>query len=140
RSVLRTVVDLAAACTGGSQALPGSAADHRVSGTQLGAGCWLRLARRIGPGRRTNGVGDRPLQYGDAAMMSSVASHADPDALVCESVSFRYNPGSRWIIKDFDHTFSPGIIFVKGASGCGKSTLLRLLAGYLTPDAGEVKT
>src|SRR5690348_7512343 len=61
-------------------------------------------------------------------------------ALVCDGLGFRYAPGARWIIKDFDHQFSPGITFVKGSSGCGKSTLLRLLAGYLAPEQGQIRT
>jgi len=28
---------------------------------------------------------------------------------------------------------------LRGYSGCGKSTLLRLIAGYLTPDAGNIR-
>lgn len=60
--------------------------------------------------------------------------------LACEGVSFRYSPQSRWIIKGFEHRFLPGVTFIKGASGCGKSTLLRLLAGYLSPHEGRIRT
>jgi ABC-type lipoprotein export system ATPase subunit len=72
--------------------------------------------------------------------MTAGRLHYEHAALTCDSISFRYSPSSRWIIKDFSHTFSPGITFVKGASGCGKSTLLRLLAGYLSPQEGRVTT
>ena len=60
--------------------------------------------------------------------------------LACEGVSFRYSKKTAWIINDFSHGFAPGITLIKGASGCGKSTLLRLLAGYLTPQLGTIKT
>lgn len=66
--------------------------------------------------------------------------HPSRGVLACEGLGFRYAAGSRWIIKDFDHDFAPGITFIKGASGCGKSTLLRLLAGYLAPVEGAVRT
>jgi ABC-type lipoprotein export system ATPase subunit len=69
-----------------------------------------------------------------------MTANSGSGALACEGLSFRYSAGSRWIIKDFHHVFAPGITFVKGASGCGKSTLLRLLAGYLSPAEGMVKT
>jgi ABC-type lipoprotein export system ATPase subunit len=61
-------------------------------------------------------------------------------SLGCQRVSFRYHRAARWIIKDFDYRFLPGVTFIKGASGCGKSTLLRLLAGYLQPDEGSITT
>ena len=44
------------------------------------------------------------------------------------------------MIEHFDFDFKPGITLVKGASGCGKSTLLRLLAGFLSPQAGYIHT
>ncbi len=61
-------------------------------------------------------------------------------ALVCESVSFRYNTKGAWVLENFSHAFGPGITLIQGASGCGKSTLLRLLAGYLQAQAGTIVT
>lgn len=60
--------------------------------------------------------------------------------LACERLSFRYSRKTPWIINDFCHAFAPGITLIKGASGCGKSTLLRLLAGYLKPSQGLIKS
>jgi ABC-type lipoprotein export system ATPase subunit len=61
-------------------------------------------------------------------------------SLSCSEVFYRYISDQPWIINQFTHSFPPGIILIKGASGCGKSTLLRLLAGYLTPNAGKITT
>src|SRR5581483_9594807 len=58
----------------------------------------------------------------------------------CSNISFRYQPGRPWIIEHFDRVFKPGVTLVKGASGCGKSTLLRLLAGFLKPQSGCIRT
>ena len=61
-------------------------------------------------------------------------------ALTCTDLSFRYHPAQSWIIEGFSSAFPSGITLIKGASGCGKSTLLRLLAGYLEPCSGAIRT
>jgi ATP-binding cassette subfamily F protein uup len=49
--------------------------------------------------------------------------------------------GGRPLIRDLDLTITPGMrIGLMGPNGSGKTTLLNLLAGTLTPDAGEVET
>ena len=60
--------------------------------------------------------------------------------MICADVSFRYLAAQPWIIEHFSRRFEPGITLIKGASGCGKSTLLRLLAGYLKPCFGSIRT
>jgi ABC-type multidrug transport system ATPase subunit len=60
--------------------------------------------------------------------------------MICSDISFRYHAAQPWIIEGFSRTFAPGITLIKGASGCGKSTLLRLLAGYLMPCSGAIRT
>lgn len=48
--------------------------------------------------------------------------------------------GDRTVIRDFDCMLLRGDrIGIVGANGSGKSTLLNLLAGKLTPDAGEIE-
>jgi ABC-type nitrate/sulfonate/bicarbonate transport system ATPase subunit len=53
-------------------------------------------------------------------------------------LSFGFN--SRPIFKDFSLELG-GVnpVFILGPSGCGKTTLLRLIAGLLSPQAGNVK-
>ncbi len=60
--------------------------------------------------------------------------------MICANISFRYRPDRPWVVHQFNHIFLPGITLVKGASGCGKSTLLRLLAGFLEPQVGTIRT
>src|SRR5258708_31278380 len=60
--------------------------------------------------------------------------------MICFNISFRYHPAQPWIIEGFSRSFTPGITLIKGASGWGKATLLRLLAGYLRPCSGAIRT
>src|ERR1700719_4454753 len=42
-------------------------------------------------------------------------------------------------LQNVSFSISPGEFFcLLGPSGCGKSTVLRMIAGFLTPSAGEV--
>lgn len=59
--------------------------------------------------------------------------------LTGEHLSYRYGPGSAWILQDVSISLAAGeIVGVRGHSGRGKTTLGKLLAGYLTPTAGNV--
>ena len=43
-------------------------------------------------------------------------------------------------VNDVSLTIAPGeLFFLLGPSGCGKSTLLRVIAGFYTPDVGQLK-
>lgn len=47
--------------------------------------------------------------------------------------------GERSILKNIDLTVNEHeFICILGHSGCGKSTLLNMIAGYMTPDEGEI--
>ncbi|MBC7980547.1 MAG: ATP-binding cassette domain-containing protein [Armatimonadetes bacterium] len=56
------------------------------------------------------------------------------------AVRYRYPGGKLPVFESLDLQLGPGITLAKGFSGCGKSTLLRLVAGLLSPAAGEVLT
>ena len=74
-----------------------------------------------------------------------VAVEAEPQAaaplLALRDVGKRFDDGgaSRWVLRDVAATVRPGrALALWGPSGAGKSTLLNLIAGFLTPDAGEI--
>ncbi len=61
--------------------------------------------------------------------------------LNAEDISFSYTGGPPFLVDDFSFTLSADDkVGVIGPNGAGKSTLLRLLAGRLSPLAGEVRT
>jgi ABC-type Fe3+/spermidine/putrescine transport system ATPase subunit len=54
-----------------------------------------------------------------------------------EAVGKRYR--DHWAVRDVSLSIRPGEFYtLLGPSGCGKTTLLRLLAGFITPDAGRI--
>lgn len=59
--------------------------------------------------------------------------------LVCHNISFAYQRKIP-VLRNFSHTFRPGITVLKGYSGSGKTTLLKLLAGYLKARQGSITT
>jgi len=56
--------------------------------------------------------------------VSHLTKSFSPEARVVDDVSFTIQPGE--------------MFFLLGPSGCGKTTLLRMLAGFITPDDGEI--
>jgi spermidine/putrescine transport system ATP-binding protein len=69
-------------------------------------------------------------------MTKAVASvrHAD---LQAEHVGKTY--AGQPAVKDLSFSVERGSFFsILGPSGCGKTTLLRMIAGFLTPDAGQI--
>ncbi|HSE03604.1 MAG TPA: ABC transporter ATP-binding protein [Methylomirabilota bacterium] len=54
-----------------------------------------------------------------------------------EGVGKRYD--GRWVVRDISFSIRPGEFYtLLGPSGSGKTTVLRLLAGFITPDAGRI--
>ncbi|MBP2646384.1 MAG: ABC-type spermidine/putrescine transport system, ATPase component [Gemmatimonadetes bacterium] len=66
------------------------------------------------------------------------ASTPEQPAVEFRGVAKRY--GSTPAVRDLSFTVGRGEFFsLLGPSGCGKTTTLRLLAGFETPDAGEIR-
>ena len=66
------------------------------------------------------------------------ASVPDLPAVEFRGVAKRY--GTTPAVRDLSFTVARGEFFsLLGPSGCGKTTTLRLLAGFETPDAGEIR-
>ena len=58
--------------------------------------------------------------------------------LTCRGVSKRF--GSVVALRDVDLDVKEGSLYaLLGPSGCGKTTMLRLIAGFETPDTGEIR-
>lgn len=57
-----------------------------------------------------------------------------------KNLTFSYKRKGRPVLQDFSLEMQPGRVYgLLGCNGAGKSTLLNLIAGLLTPSAGEVE-
>ncbi|HEV8615159.1 MAG TPA: ABC transporter ATP-binding protein [Methylomirabilota bacterium] len=58
--------------------------------------------------------------------------------IALRAVGKRY--GTSWAVRGVTLTVAPGEFFtLLGPSGCGKTTVLRMIAGFLSPDEGEIR-
>lgn len=59
-------------------------------------------------------------------------------ALECRALTVAY--GTRPVLRDLDFVVGPAeAVAVLGPSGCGKTTLLHTVAGFVAPQAGEIR-
>ena len=58
--------------------------------------------------------------------------------LTANKINFKYNE-DRYVLKDIDFYVNSGeVVGLVAPSGFGKTTLAKILAGYITPESGEV--
>ena len=58
--------------------------------------------------------------------------------LKASKINFKYNE-DRYVLKDIDFYVNSGeVVGLVAPSGFGKTTLAKILAGYITPESGEV--
>ena len=62
----------------------------------------------------------------------------DPSALTLTAISKKF--GGLVAVDDLDLVVEPGaLVSLLGPSGCGKTTTLRMVAGFETPDSGQIR-
>jgi len=74
--------------------------------------------------------------------LDSASSQCNPltGAIELASVSFRYSPSDRYLIRDLSLRIEQGeFIVIAGPSGCGKSTLLKMITALYPPAEGEIR-
>ena len=85
---------------------------------------------------------DRSRVIGREADMADAATNTAQTALPPASVrvnGLRLQRGQHELMRDFDLELGPGqTLLVTGRNGAGKTSLLRALAGFLTPEEGEI--
>ncbi len=83
------------------------------------------------------GLAQRPLTVTDKPDAKPL--NVPRGEIVFDNASFRYEPASRWIFKDFSVTIRPGEkIALVGHSGGGKSTFVKLLFRFYDVNEGRI--
>lgn len=74
------------------------------------------------------------------SMTGGPVTDTEKDALLVDDVWYRYDRGTRWVLRELDlEVGEREVRAVVGSNGCGKSTLLSALAGAVQPTRGRVR-
>ncbi|MBI5916428.1 MAG: peptidase domain-containing ABC transporter [Bacteroidetes bacterium] len=104
-----------------------------------------RLGEIHGEGMRDEGRGMRNEESGmkNRGQFIPHPSSLIPEkssSLTLESVSFRYNPLSDFVLKNIQLEIPAGkMTAIVGSSGSGKTTLVKLLLGFYEPTQGSIR-
>ncbi|MCL2582124.1 MAG: ABC transporter ATP-binding protein/permease [Streptosporangiales bacterium] len=100
-----------------------------------------RILEASAPGREDReGPGEEPGDEPGETEAPRARAPGVPDGVELRGLTFGYGPGAIPVIRDLDLVIPDGDhLAVVGPSGVGKSTLAALIAGTLTPGAGEVR-
>lgn len=103
-----------------------------------------RLGEIHGTGVRDEGMRDDLTRIQFEKEQEKIAKNSsripNSSSLLIENVSFRYNPLSGFVLKNFNLEIPAGkVTAIVGASGSGKTTLVKLLLGFYEPTEGHIR-
>ena len=102
----------------------------------------VRITEDMGAGRmqtlKLDGVKDHLVAW-NAARKPAPAKEAKPPILEVEGLHFQYTK-KRKILKDISFTIREGeMVSIVGTNGAGKSTLAKVICGFVTETAGDIR-
>lgn len=82
---------------------------------------------------------DYPNRFLREGGLTAAAAGDEPPGIEFRNVSFQYEEGQEYILKDLNLTIRAGEkIALVGHNGAGKSTLVKLLCGFYHPTQGQI--